>query len=102
MKRERLNEVSSKRFIGSNIRETVTYRITVRNTKPEAVRLTLEDQAPLSQNSDIEVNVEEASGAKRNPETGKLTWEVDLKPNESRTFDIRFEIKYPKGKTVVF
>lgn len=102
VKRERLNEVSSKRFIGNNIRETVTYRITVRNTKPEAVRLTLEDQVPLSQNSDIEVNVEEASGAKRNLETGKLTWEVDLKPSESRTFDIRFEIKYPKGKTVVF
>ncbi len=102
VKRERLNEFSSKRFIGSNIRELVTYRITVRNTKPEAVRLTLEDQVPVSQNSDIEVNVEEVSGAKRDQETGKLSWQVDLKPNESRTFDIRFEIKYPKGKTVVF
>lgn len=102
VKRERLNEFSSKRFIGSNIRELVTYRITVRNTKPEAVRLTLEDQVPVSQNSDIEVNVEEVSGAKRDQETGKLSWQVDLKPNETRTFDIRFEIKYPKGKTVVF
>ncbi len=102
VKRERLNEFSSKRFIGSNIRELVTYRITVRNTKPEAIRLTLEDQVPVSQNSDIEVNVEEVSGAKRDQETGKLSWQVDLKPNETRTFDIRFEIKYPKGKTVVF
>jgi uncharacterized protein (TIGR02231 family) len=102
VKRERLNEYSSKRFIGSNIRETVTYRITVRNTKPEAVRLTLEDQVPVSQNSDIEINVEEVSGAKRDQETGKLTWEVNLKTNENRTFDVRFEIKYPKGKTVVF
>ena len=102
VKRERLNEFSSKRFIGSNIRETLTYRITVRNTKPEAVRLTLEDQVPVSQNSDIEVNVEEVSGAKRDQETGKLSWEVDLKSNESRTFDIRFEIKYPKGKNIIF
>ncbi|MPR32008.1 DUF4139 domain-containing protein [Salmonirosea aquatica] len=102
VERERLNEFSSKRFIGSNIRETVTYRITVRNTKPEAVQLTLEDQVPISQNSDIEVNVEEVSGAKRNPETGKLSWDINLKPNENRTFDIRFEIKYPKGRTVVF
>ena len=102
VKRERLNEFSSKRFIGSNIRETLTYRITVRNTKPEAVRLTLEDQVPVSQSSDIEVNVEEVSGAKRDQETGKLSWEVDLKSNESRTFDIRFEIKYPKGKNIIF
>ncbi len=102
VKREKLNEFSSKRFIGSNIRETVTYRITVRNTKPEAVKLTLEDQVPLSQNSDIEVSVEETTGAKYNSETGKLTWEVNLKPNENRTFDIRFEVKYPKGKAVVF
>ncbi len=102
VKRERLNEFSSKRFIGSNIRETVTYRITVRNTKPDVVKLTLEDQVPLSQNSDIEVSVEETTGAKYNSETGKLTWEVNLKPNENRTFDIRFEVKYPKGKAVVF
>ena len=102
VKRERLNEFSSKRFIGSNMRETVTYRITVRNTKPEAIRLALEDQVPVSQNSDIEVNVEEVSGAKRNPETGKLSWEIDLKSNESRTFDIRFEIRYPKGRTIIF
>ena len=102
VKRERLNEFSSKRFIGSNIRETVTYRITVRNTKPDAVKLTLEDQVPLSQNSDIEVSVEETSGAKYNSESGKLTWDVNLKPNENRTFDIRFEVKYPKGKAVVF
>ncbi|GHB60086.1 DUF4139 domain-containing protein [Persicitalea jodogahamensis] len=102
VKRERLNEFSSKRFIGSNIRETVTYRITVRNTKSDAARLTLEDQVPVSQNSDIEVSVEETSGAKYNSETGKLTWDVNLKPNESRTFDIRFEVKYPKGQAVVF
>jgi len=102
VKRERLNEFSSKRFIGSNTRETVTYRITVRNNKPDAVKLTLEDQVPLSQNSDIEVSVEETTGAKYNSETGKLTWEVNLKPNENRTFDIRFEVKYPKGKAVIF
>ncbi len=102
VKRERLNEFSSKRFIGSNIRETVTYRITLRNTKPDAVKLTLEDQVPLSQNSDIELSVEETTGAKYNSETGKLTWEVNLKPNENRTFDIRFEVKYPKGRAVVF
>ena len=102
VKRERLNEYSSKRFIGSNIRETVTYRITVRNTKPDAIKLTLEDQVPLSQNSDIEVSVEETTGAKYNSETGKLTWDVTLKSNESRTFDIRFEVKYPKGRAVVF
>ncbi len=102
IKRERLNEYSSKRFIGSNIRETVTYRITVRNTKSDAVKLTLEDQVPVSQNSDIEVSVEETTGAKYNSETGKLTWEVNLKPNENRTFDIRFEVKYPKGQAVVF
>ena len=102
VKRERLNEFSSKRFIGSNIRETVTYRITVRNTKPDAVKLTLEDQVPLSQNSDIEVSVEEITGAKYNSETGKLTWDVTLKPSENRTFDIRFEVKYPKGRAIVF
>ncbi len=102
IKRERLNEYSSKRFIGSNVRETVTYRITVRNTRPDAAKLTLEDQVPVSQNSDIEVDIQETTGAKYNSQTGKLTWEVPLKSNESRTFDIRFEVKYPKGRAVVF
>ena len=99
-KREIIKDFSSKKAIGANIRESKAYRITIRNTKKEAVELILEDQLPISQNSDIEVLDAEYKGAELNTETGKLTWKLTLKPAETKIVEVKFVIKYPKGKTV--
>ena len=102
VKKERLNEYSSQRMLGNTIRETVSYRITVRNTRAESIQLLVEDQVPVSQNSDIELTIQEDSNARYTAENGMLRWESTLKPSETRTFDVRFELKYPKGKTLIY
>jgi hypothetical protein len=38
------------------------------------------------------------SGAYQNLTTGELKWEFILKPGESKTLTLSFEIKYPKDK----
>lgn len=73
LKRENIKDYSAKKTIGSNIRETKAFRITIRNTKKENVDLVLEDQIPVSKNSEIEVLDAEYKGAELNAETGKLT-----------------------------
>ncbi len=100
VKREKIEDVSSRKTVGSNIRETHSYRITVRNTKTEAVSLNVYDQIPVSTDNRIEISPEDLGGAERNTETGKLTWRLTLKPNESRVLTFRYEVKYPKGKTL--
>ena len=39
-------------------------------------------------------------GARLEERTGKLTWELDLKPGESRTLSFSYEVKFPTGTSV--
>jgi Domain of unknown function (DUF4139) len=36
-----------------------------------------------------------------NPETGVLTWKIDLKPGESKKVRFSYSVKYPKDKKIV-
>jgi len=100
VKREKLKDLTSRSFIGSNKKESYAYEISVRNTKAESIKIIIEDQIPVSQNTQIEVSVQDAGGAKYNKQTGKLVWELELKPNDTRKFVYKFEVKYPKDKQV--
>jgi uncharacterized protein (TIGR02231 family) len=100
VKREKLKDLTSRNFIGSTKKENYTYEISVRNTKAENIKIIVEDQVPVSQNSQIEVSVQDMGGAKFNKNTGKLVWELELKPNETRKLLYKFEIKYPKDKQI--
>jgi uncharacterized protein (TIGR02231 family) len=100
VKREKLKDFSSRKIIGINQRASYAFEISVRNTKTDAVKIIVEDQVPVSQNSQIEVIVSDTGGSKYNKDTGKLTWEMNLQPNETKKVSYKFEVKYPKDKTI--
>jgi len=100
VKREKLKELTSRKLIGANQRESYAWEISVRNTKAEAIKVIVEDQVPISQNSQIEVGVLDVAGAKYNKDTGKLSWELNLQPNETKKMVLKYEVKYPKDKPV--
>lgn len=100
IKREKVKDFTTRRTIGSNIREAFAWEVSVRNTKNEAVKILVEDQVPVSQNSQIEVTVLDVAGAKYNKDTGKLVWEMSLQPNETKKVAFKYEVKYPKDKTI--
>jgi len=99
--RKLIKEFSSKRFIGSNKTETKQYEITLKNTKKDAVNITVNDQFPISTVKEINVDDEKAPEAQIDKETGIATWTLSLKPGEERKLDISFGVKYPKDKSVV-
>lgn len=98
VKREKLQDFSSVKFLGSNKKQSFTYEITVKNNKKEAVQLLMKDQYPISTNKDIEVEVLETSGAVNETETGLLTWTIELAPGESKKIRLGYSVKYPKDK----
>jgi uncharacterized protein (TIGR02231 family) len=100
VKREKLKDFSSRKLIGTNQRESYAFEISVRNTKNEVVKIKIEDQIPISQNSQIEVELTEAGSAKYTGTTGKLLWEMTLQPNETKKVVYKFGIKYPKDRTI--
>lgn len=101
VKREKVKDYTTRRAIGSNIREAYAWEISVRNTSNEPIKITVEDQVPVSMNSQIEVTVLDTGGAQYNKENGKLQWEIMLQPAETKQVVFKYEIKYPKDKQII-
>lgn len=74
-------------------KETYTYSISARNSKSETVLLTIEDQIPVSRSKEKEVEVIELSGAKHNEKKGFLTWEIELKPGETKKLTMKYSVE---------
>jgi uncharacterized protein (TIGR02231 family) len=100
VKRGKLKDLTSKNVMGNLKKENYTWEISVRNTKTEPIQINIEDQIPVSQNTQIEVTLIDMGGASYNKQTGKLTWQLELKPSETRKVASRFEVKYPKDKQI--
>lgn len=98
IKREKLTDYSSVKFLGSNKLQTITYELTVKNNKKEPIFMILKDQYPISTNKEMEVELEESSNAEVNKEIGVLTWKLQLAPGESKKLRMSYSVKYPKGK----
>lgn len=98
--KEKQEDFSSTKFIGSNKKQAFTYLIKIRNTKKEAIELSLKDQYPLSTQSDIEIELSENSGAEVNKETGMLTWNLKLAPSETKTIKLSYSVKSPRNKVI--
>jgi len=98
VERIKLKDFSSKSFFGSTKKEQTTYEIKVKNTHKDTITLTIEDQIPVSNNSEIEVKLLEYQGATYDANTGKLTWKIELKADESKSVKFSFEVKHPKDK----
>lgn len=100
IKREKVVDKSGTKFLSSKKEQTFTFDITIRNNKKEAVELLLKDQYPLSSDKEIEIELKESDGAKINTETGILTWDLNLKPNETKKIRISYKVKYPKDRII--
>jgi uncharacterized protein (TIGR02231 family) len=98
VKREKLQDFCSNKLIGTNKLHIITYEIKVKNTRKETIDMLLKDQYPLSQQKDIEIELQDASGAIVNSETGVLTWMLQLAPGETKKVRISYTVKFPKDK----
>lgn len=101
VKREKQKESSSKQFIGNKKEETKAWTITVKNNKKQLINLVLYDQIPVPTLEEIDLQVNQISGAKYNKETGELKWELQLAPLESKVLEIKYTLKYPKGHQLI-
>lgn len=100
IKREKVVDKSGTKFLSSKKEQTFTYDITVRNNKKEAIEMLLKDQYPLSTDKDIEIELLQNDGSKINAETGVLTWQIQMKANETRKFRISYKVRYPKDQII--
>ncbi len=100
LKREKIEEFCKKQTIGSNKTEITGILVSVRNTKSTPVQIDLLDQIPVSTNKDIEVEIIEISEAKHDIVNGYLEWEVELAPGETKSYEIKYSVQFPKDKRI--
>ena len=98
VKREKLADYSSVKFLGTNKLQKFTYEITVKNNKKEPVELLLKDQFPLTTNKEIEVELIDDGKAEVNTDLGILNWKMSFNGGESKKIRFTYSVKYPKEK----
>ena len=75
IQRTKVSGRSTRRLLSTTQEQNLTWRITVKNSRKEPVSLTLRDQIPVSENSNITVTTEELSGGQLDKTTGIVEWQ---------------------------
>ena len=56
---------------------------------------------PVSTTDEIEVELTNSKGAKVDKESGKLSWQINLRPGKTEEIHFQYEVKYPKRLALV-
>jgi uncharacterized protein (TIGR02231 family) len=100
VKRIRVLDKNSKRFIADSQKDVYTWETIIRNNKGTQIDIEVLDQVPLSRRDEIKVELTDKQGAEYTEEFGKLFWNYTVKPNDSKKIRFSYTVEYPKGKTV--
>lgn len=100
VKREQIKDYCKTTSFGSRQKTTRAYEITITNTRKQSVQLEILDQVPISQSSEVEVDVEELLGGTLDPKNGRVSWKFALDPGITVKKQLRFSVKYPKKKYI--
>lgn len=98
--RTKLKDFNRDRSIGNSRKVTYSYEMVIKNNRKTPIQIDLEDQLPVSQNSEITVETIEISKAEQNILTGQLKWKLSLAPDESKKIVLTYSVKYPKNKNI--
>ena len=101
VKREKQQDYSSTKFMGSETKQVFSYKLTVRNNQNAPISMVLKDQYPKSTLKEIEVEFLSKETTKPTfhlEDLGVVTWEFEMQPGETIIFDFAYSVKYPKGK----
>lgn len=101
IERQKIRDLSSKQFLGSNSKVVMAYEISVRNKKAEDITLVIEDQLPIPNTRSINVDILELSNGEHNEETGLVKWKQRISAGSNYAVKFAFAVRYPKYSTIL-
>lgn len=99
--REKVKDYASKQFIGNKSEETRDWKTTVKNNKNQEINMIIIDQVPVSTLEEIEVGIQNISNGKLETQTGIVKWEFKLTSGQSKEFELKYNVKYPKYRNLI-
>lgn len=100
VERNRIQEKSTNKTIGSRQKFEVTWEIKVKNNGGASIPIIIKDQFPISTNSDIKVKQGEYTEGKLDEKTGILTWNFSLNPTQSKSILFNYTVDYQHGQVL--
>jgi uncharacterized protein (TIGR02231 family) len=98
IRRKLVKEEKKEKFLGDKQMKYFTYELDLKNHRANNVDIIIEDQIPVPNNEDIEVNLLSSSKATYTEKTGMLSWKFNLTAKQSKKLDFKYSVEYEKGK----
>lgn len=99
------NEGSAGLIVTTSKTDERSFKTTVRNGHDFPIRIAVEDQLPVSENEEIQVEMLPATtpptATNLRDRRGVLEWAYDAKPGEVRDIAFAWRVRWPKDKGVV-
>jgi uncharacterized protein (TIGR02231 family) len=101
VERELVQRDTGKNLLGGKRQTSVTYEITVENHLPDAAKVSVIDQFPVSRHESIKVRDQQAK-----PEPAErtdldvVTWKLDLPPGATQKLQLSFQLEQPRDLTI--
>lgn len=96
----KIKDYNKEKVSGNNRKMLYSYEIAIKNNRKNAVNIDIEDQLPVSQNSEIIVEAIELSKGVENKDDGKITWKYLIPAGETQKLIFTYSIKYPRNRTL--
>jgi uncharacterized protein (TIGR02231 family) len=100
VKRTLLKKESKERIIGSHVEKINSYEIEIKSLKSSSVKIIVQDQIPITQNSDITIEATNLGRGNYKPSNGMLEWEINLKAKETKNIQFGYKIKFNKDQNI--
>jgi len=93
-------------LIGSSKTDEREFKTTIRNAHDFPIKVAIEDQLPVSENDEIQVEMLPVSTPPTTRDLrdrrGVMEWTFEAKPGEARDVKFGWRLRWPKDKTVQF
>ncbi len=93
-------EFSKYKIVGNEASKSVKWVISVKNNKEVPINLILEDQFPLTNDSQIQIESDEVQNGVVDEKTGIITWDLKLAGGKMSEVSFKYKVTYPVGNEV--
>jgi hypothetical protein len=93
-------EFSKYKIVGNEASKSVKWVISVKNNKEVPINLILEDQFPLTNDSQIQIESDEVQNGIVDEKTGIITWDLKLAGGKMGEVSFKYKVTYPVGNEV--
>jgi uncharacterized protein (TIGR02231 family) len=93
-------------FIGSSKIDEREFKTTIRNAHDFPIKVAIEDQLPVSEHEDIQVELlpltTQPTARDLRDRRGVMEWAFEMKPGETRELKLGWRVRWPKDKAVQY